>query len=421
MMNSDALKDLFRISNHFFSFILFLSLVQGSSHDLRTLAVREGDKIELDCNHLNASHPQKEIFWYKYGIPLQDISYRTFGTDVLKSSKLTFDNLLFADSGNYSCHLNNTMSSVHRIFMVQVHESSKQPPVINLLSNSTAILGNEADLHCHVTSHSVTYIRWYFKTPAAKLNSSNSGTREDLIEISSILPIKIFSYYQESKLNSQPYKLEAVVRVHNVSFADQGEYICEAFNEHGKARHVAFLNVIKGSNPSADGFEATYGALSGQSQKLPLAMLIVVPAAFLVVLTAVFVRALEKTKQKHPFGLKADKSENEVVSILNNQCPCQEGDKETAISDPQWISKFTKHDGFERTGQQTVPLAKKVTCDVVPCLCDSVTSSGLSDVVSGDFVGSKRCSEVLELEWDGIDLVMDEGFEAIKLCKEEEV
>ena len=99
----------------------------------------------------------------------------------------------------------------------------------------------------------------------------------------------------------------------------------------------------------------------------------------------------------------------------------QEGDKETAISDPQWISKFTKHDGFERTGQQTVPLAKKVTCDVVPCLYDSVTSSGLSDVVSGDFVGSKRCSEVLELEWDGIDLVMDEGFEAIKLCKEEEV
>ena len=52
-------------------------------------------------------------------------------------------------------------------------------------------------------------------------------------------------------------------------------------------------------------------------------MLIVVPAAFLVVLTAVFVRALEKTKQKHPVGLKADKSENEVVSILNNQCPCQ--------------------------------------------------------------------------------------------------
>ncbi|XP_068712132.1 fibroblast growth factor receptor 3-like isoform X2 [Montipora foliosa] len=300
------------------------------------------------------------------------------------------------------------MGSVYRIFMVQVHESSKQPPVI-LLSNSTAILGNEADLRCHVTSHSVTYIRWYFKTPAAKLNSSNSGTREDLIEISSILPINIFSYYQESKLNSQPYRLEAVVRVHNVSFADQGEYICEAFNEHGKARHVAFLKVIEGSNPSADGFEAKYGALSGQSQKLPLAMLIVVPAAFLVVLTAVFVRALEKTKQKHPVGLKADKSENE------------EGDKETAISGPQWISKFTKHDGFERAGQQTVPLAKKVTCDVVPCLCDSVTSSGLSDVVSGDFVGNKRCSEVLELEWDGIDLVMDEGFEAIKLCKEEEV
>lgn len=99
----------------------------------------------------------------------------------------------------------------------------------------------------------------------------------------------------------------------------------------------------------------------------------------------------------------------------------QEGDKEIVIFDFQWILKFIKYDGFECIGQQIVLLVKKVMCDVVFCLCDLVMLLGFSDVVSGDFVGSKCCSEVLELEWDGIDLVMDEGFEVIKLCKEEEV
>ena len=42
-------------------------------------------------------------------------------------------------------------------------------------------------------------------------------------------------------------------------------------------------------------------------------------------------------------------------------------------------------------------------------------------MVSGDVIESKHCSEALELEWEGMELVMDEKFEAIKLCKEEEV
>lgn len=100
-------------------------------------------------------------------------------------------------------------------------------------------------MRCHVTSDSVVYIRWYFKLQAAKMNASNSQTLEDLREISSILPVKVFSYGDRS-FKDNLNRVEAVYHIDNVSFADQGEYICEAFDEHGKARKGAFLKVFNG-------------------------------------------------------------------------------------------------------------------------------------------------------------------------------
>ena len=86
----------------------------------------------------------------------------------------------------------------------------------------------------------------------------------------------------------------------------------------------------------------------------------------------------------------------------------------------QRIPNSTILDRIQNAGQLTVLSALKVTCDKAPC--NSFPSSRLTDViVSGDVIESKRCSEALELEWDGMELVMDENFEAIKLCKEEEV
>lgn len=91
------------------------------------------------------------------------------------------------------------------------------------------------------------------------------------------------------------------------------------------------------------------------------------------------------------------------------------------ISHPhQRIPNPTTLDRIQNAGQLTVVSAPKVTCDKAPC--NSFPSSRITDViVSGDVIESKRCSEPFELEWEGIELVMDEGFEAIKLCKEEEV
>lgn len=53
----------------------------------------------------------------------------------------------------------------------------------------------------------------------------------------------------------------------------------------------------------------------GQTQVLPLAVLVAVPVAFLIILTAVFIGALEKAKQKHGMGVvkKTDVNGDTVV------------------------------------------------------------------------------------------------------------
>ena len=103
--------------------LLFICYTKGSSPDQQNFFRKEGDKVELDCRPAADSPLPAEIFWYKYNMPIQDISYRTFTADVLNLSKMTLDNLLVADSGNYSCYFNNAETSsrtFNRTFILQV-------------------------------------------------------------------------------------------------------------------------------------------------------------------------------------------------------------------------------------------------------------------------------------------------------------
>ncbi len=112
------------------------------------------------------------------------------------------------------------------------------------MTNKTAVLGGEASFHCHVTSNSVTYVRWYFKRYA---NASDNSTQATVTEIRSVVPVKVASFLQGNGSNGHLFKGEAVFLVKNVSLHNEGEYICEAFNEHGKVRCGAFLVVVEGN------------------------------------------------------------------------------------------------------------------------------------------------------------------------------
>jgi len=115
----------------------------------------------------------------------------------------------------------------------------------SLMTNKTTVLGNEASFHCHVASESVTYVRWYFKRYAAQGNISDNSSQATVTEISGTVPVKISSF-SGNGLNGHLFIGESVFLVQNVSLHDEGEYICEAFNEHGRIRWGALLVVEKG-------------------------------------------------------------------------------------------------------------------------------------------------------------------------------
>ena len=103
---------------HFFaSFFTVPKFIQASLPGVITISAKVGDSIELDCS--SDGHPHHEALWYKYNIPLLDITYRKLESS-LKFRKLVLNNLLLADAGNYSCSVNNTLSSSNRTFILYV-------------------------------------------------------------------------------------------------------------------------------------------------------------------------------------------------------------------------------------------------------------------------------------------------------------
>ena len=84
------------------------------------------------------------------------------------------------------------------------------------------------------------------------------------------------------------------------------------------------------------------------------------------------------------------------------------------ITEPRRIPNYSKHNGVQ-TGQHITQLFEQVISPEATCTSERLSSAQASEV------SSKRCSAALELEWEGIELVMEDGFEMIKLCKEEEV
>lgn len=99
------------------------------------------------------------------------------------------------------------------------------------------------------------------------------------------------------------------------------------FIKHWTAcRHLTVLSCCfsEGSTPSAHEIEARYAALFGKTQELPLAVLVAIPVAFLIILTAVFIRALEKAKQKHGAGLVKKTDMNGNVVVMSKSCSDKE-------------------------------------------------------------------------------------------------
>ena len=138
------------------------------------------------------------------------------------------------------------------------------------MSNKTAVFGSEVIFHCHVASDSVTYVRWYFKGKTVETNtSSNSTSHKEFVRITNVLPVKVLSIVNSDN-NGHRYRGEAMFVVQNISFKDEGEDICEAFNERGKTKCGAFLEVIKGKLNVLSIFELTRSSQCNKAVNYPM-------------------------------------------------------------------------------------------------------------------------------------------------------
>lgn len=93
--------------------------------------------------------------------------------------------------------------------------------------------------------------------------------------------------------------------------------------------NIAFVVVFfQAPTPSAHEIEARYAAMFRQTGGLPLAVLVALPVALLIILTAAFVRALERVKQKHGVGLVKRTDMNEDAVVLSESCSNKESTRD---------------------------------------------------------------------------------------------
>ena len=103
----------------------FLPVVSQFLHPNVTTAFKilTGGTAKFDCRVRDA-RVRPTVFWYKYGQPLEDITYRRI--DIRPDPTtwiLELSNVLLADAGTYSCSVryhSNTSKKLERTFDLHV-------------------------------------------------------------------------------------------------------------------------------------------------------------------------------------------------------------------------------------------------------------------------------------------------------------
>ncbi|XP_049631522.1 basement membrane-specific heparan sulfate proteoglycan core protein [Suncus etruscus] len=150
----------------------------------------------LDLNCLVASHAPHTITWYKRGGSLPS-------RHQIVGSRLRIPQVTPADSGEYVCHVSNGAGSQETSLIVTIQGSgsaqvpSISPPIRIESSSSTVVEGQSLELNCVVAGQPQATITWYKRGGSLPAHHQIHGSR---------------------------------LRLHQMSTADSGEYVCRANN-----------------------------------------------------------------------------------------------------------------------------------------------------------------------------------------------
>ncbi|KAM8788626.1 basement membrane-specific heparan sulfate proteoglycan core protein isoform 1-T1 [Rhynchonycteris naso] len=174
----------------------------------------------LDLNCLVASQAPHTITWYKRGGSLPS-------RHQIVGSRLRIPQVTPADSGEYVCHVSNGASSQETSLIVTIqgsgsfHVPSVSPPIRIESSSPTVIEGQTLDLNCVVAGQPQAIITWYKRGGSLPARHQAHGSH---------------------------------LRLHQLSVADSGEYVCRA-NNNIDAREASIMVSVSpnAGNPSVPG------------------------------------------------------------------------------------------------------------------------------------------------------------------------
>ncbi|XP_011193707.1 fibroblast growth factor receptor homolog 1 [Zeugodacus cucurbitae] len=203
---------------------------QQSSKLIDSLQQPIGSFVQLSCPALG--NPLPVITWFHDAtrINLTPLRFR------LKKWSLLIENLTTADSGVYTCKINNKFGAIEhnmRLQIVRPQLRSASPLIVNSKpANKTAALNSDTQFECQVQSPTAVQIRWIKHQQRLNADELSSNLTKNVIDLTT------------NPENPNVLKLE------RVQLADEGFYTCIATNEAGKAMATAYLAVIQQTSTS---------------------------------------------------------------------------------------------------------------------------------------------------------------------------
>uniref|UniRef100_A0A8D8XK16 Follistatin-related protein 5 n=1 Tax=Cacopsylla melanoneura TaxID=428564 RepID=A0A8D8XK16_9HEMI len=206
-----------------FSKLYSLSVVSlDKALEVHYLSARVGENVEIKCDV--SGSPPPPIVWKRNSADLASL-----GIDevrVFSDGSLFLTKIQLMHAGNYTCHAqrNSDVTQTHVLTVHTVPEVKVTPRI------QSRRPGEEASMFCHVVGEPFPKVEWLKNDETLKLEAD----KYDLIGNGSEL------------------------RIHKISYADTGAYMCQAKNKGGLTRDISSLIVQQEPTPTAPNEERRF-------------------------------------------------------------------------------------------------------------------------------------------------------------------
>lgn len=185
-----------------------------------------GASVELTCTV--KSNPPANITWLKNGQP----PTRLLGKKIsYKKHKLSMDDVMVSDAGNYTCTAINSLGNISYSYTVEIKERIPHRPIFygKFMENQTVYMGEQARFECRFISDLQPHIRWlrHYSVNGSYFQNDDETT----------------PYVKVVQSANQSIDDPKVLVIDNVTMEDEGWYTCLVGNSVGISNKSVYLNV----------------------------------------------------------------------------------------------------------------------------------------------------------------------------------